>query len=198
MRCIFCGNIDSKVVDSRYLKDTSIRRRRECLSCGRRCNTYETIEVTPVIVVKSNGTRERFSTTKVKNGILKACEKRPVSIADIDKLVSEIEKKVYNNLDQEISSTQIGEMEMNGLKFFTKNGGFSGNDIKEILEYAQNNPYEIKEAKLNIEKLDNMKKYCADLQEMIKKGVDETRGSWYRWRHTAFGAVAERLKAPVC
>ncbi len=117
MKCIYCGSEESKVIDSRACEElNAIRRRRECLSCGRRCNTYETIEVTPVIVVKSNGTRERFSTTKVKNGILKACEKRPVSIADIDKLVSEIEKKVYNSLEEEISSKTIGEYVMEGLK----------------------------------------------------------------------------------
>ena len=117
MKCVYCGSEESKVIDSRSCEElNAIRRRRECLSCGRRCNTYETIEVTPVIVVKSNGTRERFSTTKVKNGILKACEKRPVSIADIDKLVSEIEKKVYNSLEEEISSKTIGEYVMDGLK----------------------------------------------------------------------------------
>ena len=117
MKCVYCGSEDSKVIDSRACEElNSIRRRRECLSCGRRFNTYETIEMIPVIVVKSNGTRERFSATKVKNGILKACEKRPVTIAEIDKLVSEIEKKVYNSLDEEISSKIIGEYVMEGLK----------------------------------------------------------------------------------
>lgn len=117
MKCIYCGSEESKVIDSRACEElNAIRRRRECLNCGKRCNTYETIEVTPVIVVKSNGTRERFSTTKVKNGILKACEKRPISIADIDKLVSEIEKRVYNSLEEEISSKVIGEYVMDGLK----------------------------------------------------------------------------------
>jgi len=117
MKCIYCGSEESKVIDSRACEElNAIRRRRECLSCGRRCNTYETIEITPVIVVKNNGTRERFSTTKVKSGIMKACEKRPVSIADIDKLVSEIEKRVYNSLEEEISSKTIGEYVMEGLK----------------------------------------------------------------------------------
>ncbi|MBE5732738.1 MAG: transcriptional repressor NrdR [Clostridiales bacterium] len=117
MKCIFCGYIDSKVIDSRSTDDdTSIRRRRECLKCGKRFTTYEVIENTPVLVVKNDGTRQTFDVNKLKNGIIKSCEKRPVAISDIEKLVNDIEKKVYNNLDQEISSTQIGEMVMNGLK----------------------------------------------------------------------------------
>lgn len=117
MKCIFCGYIDSKVIDSRSTDDdTSIRRRRECLKCGKRFTTYEVIENTPVLVVKNDGTRQTFDVNKIKNGIIKSCEKRPVSMSDIEKLVNDIEKKVYNNLDQEISSTQIGEMVMNGLK----------------------------------------------------------------------------------
>lgn len=117
MKCIFCGYIDSKVIDSRSTDDdTSIRRRRECLKCGKRFTTYEVIENTPVLVVKNDGTRQTFDVNKIKNGIIRSCEKRPVAMSDIEKLVNDIEKKVYNNLDQEISSTQIGEMVMNGLK----------------------------------------------------------------------------------
>jgi transcriptional repressor NrdR len=117
MKCIFCGYIDSKVIDSRSTDDdTSIRRRRECLKCGKRFTTYEVIENTPVLVVKNDGTRQTFDVNKLKNGIIKSCEKRPVAISDIEKLVNEIEKKVYNNLVQEISSAQIGEMVMQGLK----------------------------------------------------------------------------------
>lgn len=117
MKCIFCGYIDSKVIDSRSTDDdTSIRRRRECLKCGKRFTTYEVIENTPILVVKNDGTRQTFDVNKLKNGIIKSCEKRPVAISDIEKLVNDIEKKVYNNLDQEISSSQIGEMVMNGLK----------------------------------------------------------------------------------
>ena len=102
MKCLFCGSEDSKVIDSRVSEElNAIKRRRECLGCGRRFNTYETIEVTPIMVIKSNGNRERFSKTKMKTGIIKACEKRPVSTADIDKLVSEIEKEVYNSLEDE-------------------------------------------------------------------------------------------------
>ena len=117
MKCVYCGSEESKVTDSRACEEmNAIRRRRECLGCGRRFNTYETIEVTPVMVVKSNGNRERFSASKVKSGIVKSCEKRPVAMADIDKLVSEIEKKVYNSLEEEVSSKLIGEYVMEGLK----------------------------------------------------------------------------------
>ena len=116
MHCIFCGHNDSKVVDSRYLKDTSIRRRRECLQCGKRFTTYETVETTQVLVIKTNGEREPFKSAKLKNGIIKACEKRPVSMQQIERLVANIEKKVYNNLEDEISSKKIGEYVMDGLK----------------------------------------------------------------------------------
>ena len=117
MKCIYCGSEESKVIDSRASEElNAIRRRRECIGCGRRFNTYETIEMTPIMVVKSNGNRERFSTIKLKTGILKSCEKRPVSMADIDKLVSNIEKRVYSTLEEEISSKVIGEYVMEGLK----------------------------------------------------------------------------------
>lgn len=117
MKCMFCGCIESKVVDSRSTEDgTIIRRRRECLNCGKRFTTYETVENTPILVVKSNGTRQVFDPAKVKNGIIKACEKRPVPIAKIDQLVDDIQKKIYNSLAQEVSSKEIGEMVMKGLK----------------------------------------------------------------------------------
>ena len=117
MKCVYCGSEESKVIDSRASEElNAIRRRRECLGCGRRFNTYETIELTPIMVVKSNGNRERFSKEKIRTGILKSCEKRPVSTSDIDKLVSDIEKKVYNSMEEEISSKTIGEYVMEGLK----------------------------------------------------------------------------------
>ena len=117
MTCMYCGSLNSKVVDSRLNEDgTSIRRRRECEECGKRFTTYETIERTPILVVKNSGNRQTFDPAKVKAGIIKACEKRPVSMYEIEKLVSEIEKSVHNNLEQEISSKQIGEMVMAGLK----------------------------------------------------------------------------------
>ncbi len=117
MKCMFCGCTDSKVIDSRQTDDgTAIRRRRECIQCGKRFTTYETIETTPVLVVKNDGNRQAFDPNKVKNGIIKSCEKRPVPMWKIDALVDEISKKVYNSLDQEITSKQIGEMVMAGLK----------------------------------------------------------------------------------
>ena len=117
MKCMFCGDLDSKVIDSRLSSDgNSIRRRRECLKCGKRFTTYEVVENTPILVIKNDGTREPFDANKVKKGIIKSCEKRPVAMKDIDALVSDIEKKAYNSLDQEIPSAQIGEMVMEGLK----------------------------------------------------------------------------------
>ncbi len=117
MKCPFCGSFESKVVDSRLSEDgTSIRRRRECTACAKRYTTYEKIESTPILVIKNNGTRQIFDINKIKNGIIKACEKRPVSMAKIDKMVSDIEKQVNNTLAQEISSKKIGELVMEGLK----------------------------------------------------------------------------------
>ncbi len=117
MRCLYCNCTESKVIDSRSADDDkTIRRRRECLGCGRRFTTYETIEISPLLVVKADGTRQAFDIGKIKRGIVKACEKRPVSIEQIDTLAEEIAKKVYNSMEQEISSKAIGEMVMEGLK----------------------------------------------------------------------------------
>lgn len=117
MKCIFCGCEESKVIDSRSTdENNSIRRRRECLECGKRFTTYEMIENTPVLVIKNNGERESFNSGKIKAGIIKACEKRPVSMQTIDKMVSNVEKRVYNSLEQEISTKEIGQMVMEELK----------------------------------------------------------------------------------
>ena len=117
MKCLYCNCTDSKVVDSRAADDDkAIRRRRECIGCGRRFTTYETIEVTPVLVVKNNGTRESFNAEKIRNGIIKSCEKRPVSMTDIDTIVSDISKQVYNSMESEVSTKEIGEMVMERLK----------------------------------------------------------------------------------
>ncbi len=117
MKCPNCGCLEDKVIDSRLSEDgTSIRRRRECVSCNKRFTTYETIETLPIYIVKKNGIREPFDINKIKTGILKACEKRPVAITEIDKLVESIEKKVTNSLQQEITSHEIGNMVMAGLK----------------------------------------------------------------------------------
>lgn len=117
MKCIYCGCEDSKVLDSRSTEETnSIRRRRECLQCGKRFTTYETIETVPILVVKKDGSRQPFSIEKIKSGMIKACEKRPVSIAQIDQMAMDIEKQIQNSLRQEIPSQEIGEMIMQKLK----------------------------------------------------------------------------------
>ncbi|HHT83277.1 MAG: transcriptional regulator NrdR [Christensenellales bacterium] len=117
MKCVYCGGIDSKVIDSRLSEDGyTVRRRRECISCGKRFTTYEKVESTPVLVIKNNGNRQIFDPSKIKNGLLKACEKRPVPASVIDKIVNDIEKTVNNSLVQEITSKKIGEMVMAALK----------------------------------------------------------------------------------
>jgi transcriptional repressor NrdR len=117
MKCPFCSVYDSKVTDSRTADDgLSIRRRRECIECGKRFTTYEKIELQPVLVIKQDNTRQNFCTDKLKRGLRKACEKRPVSAFQIDTLVQDIEKQIQNSLNQEVNSKQIGELVMDGLK----------------------------------------------------------------------------------
>lgn len=117
MKCPFCSYFESKVVDSRPTDEgQAIRRRRECIRCGKRFTTYEKIEEVPLIVVKKDGTRESYDRNKLLNGIIKSCEKRPVSIDTIENIVDEIEKNLYNSLQKEIKSEEIGEMVMNKLK----------------------------------------------------------------------------------
>lgn len=117
MKCIYCGCEDSKVIDSRSADEgRTIRRRRECVQCGKRFTTYETIEDTPVLVVKASGMRQAYDPQKIKNGIIKSCEKRPVPLNVIDDMVAAITKQIYNSMEQEISSKKIGEMVMEALK----------------------------------------------------------------------------------
>ncbi|MDO4547889.1 MAG: transcriptional regulator NrdR [Clostridia bacterium] len=117
MKCVYCNCTDSRVIDSRQTDDGStIRRRRECEGCGRRFTTYEKIDLVPLMVIKKDKSRETFDSNKLKTGIIKACEKRPVSIKTIDALVRKIEMKAYNGYDQEITSKAIGEMVMEELK----------------------------------------------------------------------------------
>lgn len=117
MNCPFCNHYDSKVVDSRPTDEgQSIRRRRECTECGKRFTTYEKLEQVPLIIIKKNGTRESYDRNKVLNGILRSCEKRPVSLTTIEETVDEIEKELYNSMDKEIRSEHIGEMIMRKLK----------------------------------------------------------------------------------
>lgn len=116
MKCQFCNCADSRVVDSRPTDDgNSIRRRRECINCGRRFTTYEKVEVQQLLVIKKDNSRELFDAQKLRNGIIAACHKRPVSAADIEKIVNSIEQLAYNNLQAEITTRQIGEMVMEEL-----------------------------------------------------------------------------------
>ena len=116
MKCIFCNCTESRVVDSRPTEDGAIRRRRECVGCGRRFTTYEKIETLPLLVIKKDKRREPFDAQKIRSGLVKACEKRPVALKDIDALVRDIEMTVCNSMEQEITSQRIGEMVMDGLK----------------------------------------------------------------------------------
>ena len=117
MRCQYCSCMDSKVIDSRPTDDgNSIRRRRECMKCGRRFTTYEKVEMSPLIVVKRDGRREGYDSKKIKAGILHACDKLPVSMQQIDEIVTRVEQKAYATMDGEIASEKIGDMVMAELK----------------------------------------------------------------------------------
>jgi transcriptional repressor NrdR len=117
MKCRYCLSCDSKVVDSRPTEDgTAIRRRRECINCGKRFTTYEKIEEISIMVVKKDGRREPFDSSKIMSGVRKACEKRPISSSEIEKLVEDVVREVFNSLDQEVKSGEIGELVMKRLK----------------------------------------------------------------------------------
>ena len=117
MKCPYCGYQESKVVDSRHSEDgTSIRRRRECLSCQKRFTTYETVESLPIVVVKKDNSRQAFDRNKILNGMVRACEKRPVSMADLEAATTEIEQIIQNSLEREVSTGKIGELVMERLK----------------------------------------------------------------------------------
>jgi len=117
MRCPFCEHDDTKVIDSRHTEDGhAIRRRRECDSCGKRFTTYEKIEQMILMVIKKDGSREAFDRNKIMNGIIKACEKRPVPMAEIEKVVDEIERGLNNMMEKEVESTFIGELIMESLR----------------------------------------------------------------------------------
>ncbi len=117
MKCQYCSCVDSKVIDSRPTDDgNSIRRRRECINCGRRFTTYEKVELSPLFVVKRDGRREGFDGQKIKAGILHACDKLPVSMQQIDEIVTKVEQKAYATMEGEIPSEKIGDMVMSELK----------------------------------------------------------------------------------
>ena len=117
MKCQFCSCVDSKVIDSRPTDDgNSIRRRRECINCGRRFTTYEKIEEMILMVIKKDGSRQAFDRNKLLNGIIRACEKRPVSYAEMEKIVDDIERGLNNTMEKEVDSKLIGELVMEKLK----------------------------------------------------------------------------------
>jgi len=117
MKCPFCGDQESKVVDSRHSEDgQSIRRRRECMGCQRRFTTYEIVESLPIIVVKRNGSRQNFDRNKIYNSMLRAFDKRKVDAADLERITTGIEQSIQNSLEREITTDQIGEMVMERLK----------------------------------------------------------------------------------
>ena len=116
MKCPYCGFSESKVVDSRPADEGSIRRRRECLQCERRFTTYETVESLPMVVIKKDGSRQTFDRSKVLRGIQRSCEKRPVPVADMERMALEIEQELQNKLEREISTELVGEMVMDKLK----------------------------------------------------------------------------------
>ena len=117
MKCPFCGDQESKVVDSRHSDDgLSIRRRRECMGCQRRFTTHEIVESLPIIVVKRNGSRQSFDRNKIYNSMIRAFDKRKVDAADLERIATEIEQTIQNSLEREISTDQIGEMVMERLK----------------------------------------------------------------------------------
>ena len=116
MKCIYCNCTESRVVDSRPTEDGAIRRRRECEECKRRFTTYEKIEMLPVFVIKKDKRREPFDAAKVRNGIIRACEKRPVPLEEIERLVRQVETRVCQQMDEEVTTEQIGLLVMEGLK----------------------------------------------------------------------------------
>ena len=117
MKCPFCGYSESKVIDSRPAEEgATIRRRRECLACQKRFTTYEIIERLPLVVVKRDGSRQTFDRVKLINGMVRACEKRPVSLPQLESIADEIEQELQSRLEREVSTVAIGEMVMSRLK----------------------------------------------------------------------------------
>jgi transcriptional repressor NrdR len=142
MRCPFCDHSESKVIDSRESKNGfCIRRRRECLSCERRFTTYEKIEEIPYMVVKKDGKRQRFDNQKLLQGLLKACEKRPVPVSELEEIVEEIETKLQDRPDKEINTSEIGQFVMERLKMLDKVAyvRFASvyREFKDVLEFKK-------------------------------------------------------------
>lgn len=118
MKCPYCGNTESKVIDSRPAEEgATIRRRRECMACQKRFTTYEVIERLPLIVIKRDGSREGFDRVKLINGMVRACEKRPVRLSQLEKIADEVEQEMQGRIEREVKTAEIGEMVMDRLKF---------------------------------------------------------------------------------
>ena len=117
MKCPYCNEGDTKVIDSRPADDnSSIRRRRQCERCGKRFTTYEKLETMPLMVIKKDNTRESYDRSKMESGVIRSCHKRPVSTQQIDPMIDEIENQIFNLEEKEISTSVIGELVMNNLK----------------------------------------------------------------------------------
>ena len=152
MKCPFCGDQESKVVDSRHSEDgQSSRRRRECMGCQRRFTTYEIVESLPIIVVKRNGSRQSFDRNKILNSMIRAFDKRKVDVNDLDRITTEIEQTIQNTLEREITTDKIGEMVMERLKpldevayirFASTNHRFqdAGSFMREISKFLEEKP----------------------------------------------------------
>jgi len=150
MKCPFCGNDEDRVIDSRPAEEgLAIRRRRECISCGKRFTTYEKIESLPIVVIKKDGTRQPFDGNKILTGILRACEKRPVSTTQIEGLVRSIDEQIQGSLKREVSSVDIGEMVMDRLK-----------DLDEVAYVRFASVYR---------QFKDVNSFYAELREMLKK-----------------------------
>ncbi|MBQ0012420.1 MAG: transcriptional repressor NrdR [Clostridiales bacterium] len=150
MKCPFCGHLEDRVIDSRPAEDgSSIRRRRECLSCSGRFTTYEKVELHPLLVIKKDGTREAYSQDKLMNGILKACEKRPVSSDQMTSMVEYIENQIQSTIKREISTIEIGELVMQQLK-----------DIDEVAYVRFASVYR---------QFKDVNSFMEELQDMLKK-----------------------------
>ena len=150
MKCPFCGHLEDKVIDSRPAEDgSSIRRRRECLSCTSRFTTYEKVEVLPLLVIKKDGTREAYSQEKLLGGLMKACEKRPVSSDQLTSIVAYVENQIQNTTKREISTNEIGEMVMQQL-----------NDIDEVAYVRFASVYR---------QFKDVNSFMEELQDMLKK-----------------------------
>jgi transcriptional repressor NrdR len=143
MRCPFCGHLEDKVVDSREAKDgDSIRRRRECLECARRFTSYERIDEIPYMVVKKDGKRENFERNKILAGLLRACEKRPISSGQLEQIADEIERNVQDTADRELATSEIGKVIMKRLKTLDHVAyvGEFMNDLKDLVRSRERTP----------------------------------------------------------